>query len=123
MTTWAERRVELAEALTDAEVAVAPTSGRIGTPCVLIYGDGIDDLRGVGRGQLPAGLRMVLVAGRADQEATADQLDALTVTVLGVLRALEGWRLGTVRPDTIRKLGANEYLTRDVTAAVMVDIT
>lgn len=123
MTTWAARRDELAAALAADSVKVAATIGRATPPCVLIYGDGIEDLRGIGRGQVPAGLRMVLVAGKADQEATADQLDALTITVLGVLRKLVGWRLGVIRADTIRTFTTGDYLTRDVTAAVMVDIT
>lgn len=123
MSSLVERRGELVEALVAGDVDVAPTPGRAASPCVLVYGNGIDDLRGVGRGQLPAGFRLVLVAGRADQEASADLLDALTLVVLGILRELAGWRLGQIRPDTIRPIGAGDYLTRDVTCAVMVDIT
>lgn len=123
MTTLAEARADLAGALVNGAVDVAPTPGRVASPCVLVFGNGIADLRGVGRGQLPAGFRLVLVAGRADQEATAAMLDALTLVVLGILRELEGWRLGEIRPDTIRTFGAGDYLTRDLTTAVMVDIT
>jgi len=122
VSTLAGRRAELIAALVAGEVDVAPTPGRATPPCVLVYGNGIADMTGIGRSQVPVGFRLVLVSGSVDQEASAELLDALTLVVLGILRALP-WPIGPLERDTIRKLGLGEYLTRDITATAMVDIS
>jgi hypothetical protein len=120
MTTMAEARAEFAAALTSLDVHDAP--GDFDPPYVFIRGDGIADPGHVVRGTVLASFSAVCVAGAWDDGASAAMLDTLKLTVLTALRGLAGWQLGPVSRDTVRRLGASDYLTADVSANRHVDI-
>lgn len=119
MSDYAGTRDELATALEAGGVAV----GGPAVPFVLIFGDGITDPRGLGRGQTPARFRIALFAGRPDAAASADALAALIAATLTVIRALAGWAFLELRGDRRRILGTSDYLSADVIVSAMVDIT
>lgn len=115
MTTLASARADLATALSTAGLVVSPALGRVAPPCAVIFGAGIDPAR-IQTGQVEAGLRVMLEAGRADQEVSAVELGTMVVAAIVAIRSLAGWRLGTIGVDTIRLIGGAEILTADVTA-------
>lgn len=120
MTTRNEARHALRDALRTAGVrAVDVPAGD--PPYVLVGGGGIDPGHII-RGQALATIRARCVAGAYTEEAAQDTLDALVVSVLGVLRALAGWQLLPVGQDEIRRFEGGDYLTADVSAARMIDI-
>lgn len=115
MTTIADARAELTTALEAADLVVAPALGRVASPYAIAFGAGIDAAH-ILRGQVEAGLRVMLVSGRADQAASFTDLSDMILATVGAIRALAGWRLGTIGADTIRVIIGIEYLTADVVA-------
>jgi hypothetical protein len=122
VTTLAEARTELGAALVTAGLAIAP---RIAAPvsgqCVVL-GAGFDGLDHIGRGQLLARFRVVLFAGRWDQEATIAILDAMKLDALDAVRTAPAWRLDDVQDDRRTNVAGNDYLTAAVIAARIIDI-
>ena len=122
MTSLADARSTLATALETAGVTVSPTVGRLAPPMAIIFGAGIDPAHLV-RGQVEAGLRVMLVSAKADQESAIADLGDMVLLTIAAVRALAGYRLGTIGVDTIRRLPSGEYLTADVTCHRFVDPT
>jgi hypothetical protein len=122
MSTFATRRADLTTAMAAGSVKVSPAPGSIAPPVVLIFGDGIPDLRGIGRGQVPARFRLILLAGKPDAAASAKALDALLLAVLSVLRALAGWTIVEVRGVRTRSDAGSLYLSSDVIVESMIEI-
>jgi hypothetical protein len=121
VTTLREGRTALAAALETAGVTVSPALGRIAPPCAVIFGNGIDPTHLL-RGQAEAGYRVMLEAGRADQEVSALELGDMVLAAIAAIRSLAGWRLGTIGVDTIRVIGAAEILTADVVGHSFVTV-
>jgi hypothetical protein len=122
MTTLAEARDELIAALVAADVRATDNPGGIDPPYVAVLGNGID-LGHIVRNEAEASFRSVCIAGAADNTGAVDQLDALKLATIAVLRSLAGWRLGEVRADGLRSYQGSEYLTADVTASRFVTIS
>jgi len=122
MTSLAGARAEYVAALRLAGVEVHDAPGG-DPPYVFVRGDGIADPGHVVRGTVLATFSGVCVAGAWDDGASAAMLDELKGDVLAVARAMPGWQLGDVSRDSVRRLGASDYLTADVSANRHVDIT
>lgn len=121
MATLATRRAALAAALETGGISIADSPGRQAAPFGLIYGAGIDP-RGVGRGQVVASFRVTLCAARADERAASEELGAMQLVALGVIRELAEFALGATGPDVIRTVEGIQYLTSDVACSAMVDL-
>ena len=120
MTTLAQARAELIAAYTAASIRATSTPGGE-PPYVLVAGGGID-AEHIIRGQTEATFRSVLVAGGFEDTKSAAELDALKLGALGVLRALAGWRLGTIGGDGIRSFSGGDYLSAEASASRMIDV-
>ncbi len=118
----AQARTELKTALVAAAVPIGRVPGAANPPYGVIFGDGMD-LEHIGRGQVQATFRVVLIAGKFDLAAATTALDALKLKALTAIRGLAGWRLGEVRRDTVVRIAGGDYLAADVTASRFVDIT
>lgn len=123
MTTLAEARADITAALLAVEIDTSAAPGEVAAPAALLFGEGFADLRRARQaGQVVASFRVVLVAGAADQAGAAAMLDNMTLAALGVFGALERYAVNEVRPDTIRRIGAGDYLSRDVVLSTVVDL-
>lgn len=121
MTTLAGARAELIAALEADGIRATDTPGGRDLPYVLVAGDGIE-LTHLVRGQGTATFRATCIAGAWDDSAAALALDELKLDVLGVLRALPGWRVNSVGRDGIRTYAGAELLTADCSASRMIDL-
>lgn len=118
MTTLAGARAELRTAVEAAGYAAAYAPGGIDPPYIVIAGDGIDLSRRV-RGE--ATFRLVCVAGNADAEASALELDTLKLAMATLVREIPDWRMVDVGRDVIRRFGDADLLTADVRTARLID--
>ena len=121
MSTIATRRTELAAALVAGGVSTSNAPGRVSPPVAVLVAAG-SDLEGIGRGQVPFGYRIVLVAGAADADASALRLDELVTDTIAVLRSLDGWRIDNLGSASVRDVAGALYLSADVTAYAMIDL-
>ena len=121
MTTRNDARHALRDALRAAGIRALDAPGG-DPPYVLVGGGGIDPAH-ILRGQVTATIRCRLVAGGYTEEASQDTLDGLVQSTLGVLRNLSGWAVLPVGQDEIRRFEGGDYLTADVSAERMIDIT
>jgi hypothetical protein len=122
MTALVDAPAELADALTDAGLRVAGIAG-LDPPAAVIVAEGVPDLRSIGRGQVRAQWRVVLVAGAWDSDAAAGQLNAMRATALGVLAGLDGWQLDLVSADAVVALAGSDLLGCDVLTSRMCDLS
>lgn len=117
-TTLADRRDELATALEANGVRVADVAGAGAVPYAVIYGDGIS-ASGTPGGQLLAGFRVALFAGKADAAAAVAELGDLAIRTLGALWTLTGWKVGDIGPDVVRRVGGADLLSADARASAL----
>ena len=123
MSTLPEARDALQTALEAAGIRVTrdPQGLPAAAPAAMLYGDGVDTSH-IGRGQVIAGFRILLVAGAWDGASTADVLAGLVSTCLTVLRAMDGWPVGVVGPDSAVRIGSNALLGADVQTSTVVTV-
>jgi hypothetical protein len=123
MSTLQEARDDLEAALTTAGIRVTrdPAGLPAAAPAAILFGDGVDTGH-IGRGQVIAGFRIMLVAGAWDGSSMADILAGLVSTCLTALRAMDGWPVGEVGPDSAVTVGSNRLLGCDVRTATMVTV-
>lgn len=129
MVSIVEARAAAVTALTTANVAASSTYTLQKTPCVVMT------FQAGGAQAAPGGKMFVTfsftcVAGRATADNAARLLDETALTVYSTLRSLAGWRLDAIGNDLLRAFPVDAtpdkqvtYLTRDVAATVLVDIT
>ena len=124
MSDLAGRRAELVTAMTTAGLRVTKDpAGLAGSaPAAIVYGDGVSGMEHVGRGQVVAGFRILLVSGAWDGASASDVLAGLVSTLLNALRTLVGWSVGEVGPDSAVTIGTNRLLGADVRTSVMIDV-
>lgn len=123
MSTLPEARDVLEATLTTAGIRVTrdPAGLPAAAPAAILFGDGVDTGH-IGRGQVVAGFRILLVAGAWDGASMADVLAGLVSTVLSALRVLDGWPVGEVGPDAAVTVGSNRLLGCDIRTATVVDV-
>jgi hypothetical protein len=123
MSTLPEARDDLEAALTTAGIRVTrdPAGLPAAAPAAILFGDGVDTGH-IGRGQVVAGFRILLVAGAWDGASMADILAGLVSTALTCLRAMDGWPVGEVGPDSAVTVGSNRLLGCDIRTATMVTV-
>jgi hypothetical protein len=123
MSTLPEARGVLEAALTTAGIRV--TRDPLGLPGVapaaLLFGDGIDTGH-IGRGQVVASFRIMLVSGAWDGASASDILAGLVSTALTALRAMDGWPVGEVGADAVVAVGSNRLLACDLRTATVIDV-
>jgi hypothetical protein len=120
MTTFAEARDELIDALTTAG-ALAVADPGADTPYVLVTFDGGNATRIVA-GKVLADYRLVLVGGGWETAGSAHELDVLRQTCLTVLRGLDGWQVGQLGREGGRSWAGSTYLSGDITASRHIDL-
>jgi len=111
----------LSAALVAASLPCSDSPGDTAAPVVHIFGNG-SDMRGVGRGQVRYGFRLVLQPEGGNPAVESANLGAMVEAVCAVIRSLSGWEVGEVGPDTIRTLAGADFLSADVTALVQVEL-
>lgn len=114
MTTIAEATLALTTELEGAGLRVAAGADGLTPPAVIVYGDGVRDLRSIGRGEVVRGWRLTIIGGAWDGKGAAAELGAMLGTVLGTLRQLPGWRVDDVGRDTIVSVAGGDSLACDV---------
>lgn len=119
--TLTERRAEQVAALEAADIPAAVTLGKRTPPYVAVIGESIE-LAHIVRGQALASFRWAMIAGAWDDEAAVAMLDALKLGCIAVARALEGYAVGDVRRDGIRRIAGGEYLAADLIVSAYVTI-
>lgn len=121
MTTLLEARDALMTAL--ATAGLNPTddpSGRA-VPCTIVVGDGADT-SAIGRRQLPAGFRVVLLAGAWDGSGTSRTLASSVSAFLTMAATLVGWGVGPMGPDRTYQTAGGLLLGAECTLSHQVDV-
>ena len=119
MTTVADARAEMIDALKTAGVAAGPTPGE--PPYIYVAGDGIEPTRVVA-GQADATFRLVMIGGAWDEAAAAAELDVLKQAALTTVRGMAAWAMGAISRDGGREWNGSLYLTADMAASRRIDI-
>ena len=121
MTTMAEARAEVIEALTTAGARATSRPGDGAPPYVLVQFEGGDPGH-LARGAVQADYRLTIVGGLWDAAGAAGQIDSVCQIVLTTLRELPGWIVGAIGRDGGREWAGGIYLQRDVSASRMIDV-
>ena len=115
-------RTDLIDAMTDAGLSAASYPDGRETPFVLVVATGFPQPDKVVMGSIEGTFACRIVAGAWDMDISIVQMDAMKVLVLAALRARDGWRMGDVGPDVIRRMTGGDVLTADVNASRLIEI-
>jgi hypothetical protein len=119
MTTVVQARAALVAGL--SPVVVADDPGGTAPPCVLLWSNG-SDLTKLQTGKVEWIFRVTMVAESWNASGASIALNSLAATVLGKLRAMNGFKVQSHGADVVRTMGGNDYLTADVAVSTMVDL-
>jgi hypothetical protein len=128
-TSIATGAAAIQTALTAASVKSTQDPGVIGTrtgygpPIVIVYGNGADDMRGLGTSGLRYSYRLVCVGATLTRTAASlTKLRTLTGTVIATMRDLAGFQVVSIGPESEGTYAAGSYLAAEIIVATYVSI-
>jgi hypothetical protein len=114
MTTVADAHAALSTAVGAASEIVSP-------PACIVFSQG-SDLRGLGGSQVEWRYNVTCYVGWQDNAGSTTELAGLVQAKLVILRALAGWAVISVTPDTIRELAGGSMLSADIAVSSKVEL-
>lgn len=114
-------RAALAAALAAASIRCSDSPGDTAAPVVHIFSNG-STLQRVGGAQVVWGWRLVLQPVQGTPAIASANLGSMAEAVCAVIMALQGFRLVSVSPDTMRQLAGSDFLSNDIEVENHVDI-
>ena len=100
---------------------MSAASEPIDPPACIAFSNG-SDLTGLGGEKVEWRFNVVCYVGWQNNAGATAALAALVQAKLTTLRALAGWSILSVSPDTIRTLAGGEMLSADIAVSTYVEL-